>query len=55
VVRRGRRTVEHVAREVEGAERERLWALVTARFPLYETYQSNTDRLIPLFILEPAV
>jgi deazaflavin-dependent oxidoreductase (nitroreductase family) len=54
-VRRERRTVEHVAREVDGAERARLWALVTAQFPLYETYQSNTDRLIPLFILEPAV
>ncbi|HSK06901.1 MAG TPA: nitroreductase/quinone reductase family protein [Acidimicrobiia bacterium] len=55
VVRRGRRAVEHVAREVDGAERDRLWALVTARFPLYETYQRSTDRLIPLFILEPAI
>ncbi|HEX6146464.1 MAG TPA: nitroreductase family deazaflavin-dependent oxidoreductase [Acidimicrobiia bacterium] len=55
VVRRGRDSVEHLAREVQGAERDRLWALVTAHFPLYETYQRNTDRLIPLFILEPAV
>ena len=54
-VRRGRRTVEHVAREVEGAERALLWALVTAQFPLYQSYQSSTDRLIPLFVLEPAV
>jgi hypothetical protein len=44
-----------VAREVEGAERALLWALVTAKFPLYQSYQSSTDRLIPLFILEPAV
>ena len=55
VVRRGRVTVEHVAREVEGAERERLWALVTDHFPLYQSYQGSTDRLIPLFVLEPAV
>jgi deazaflavin-dependent oxidoreductase (nitroreductase family) len=54
-VRRGRETAEHVAREVEGPERERLWALVTAKFPLYQSYQSSTDRLIPLFVLEPAV
>lgn len=54
VVRRGRERVEHVAREVEGAERERLWALVTAQFPLYESYQRSADRLIPLFVLEPA-
>jgi hypothetical protein len=44
-----------VAREVEGAERALLWALVTAQFPLYQSYQSSTDRLIPLFVLEPAV
>ena len=54
LVRKGPDTVEHVAREVEGVERERLWALVTAQFPLYETYQGSTDRLIPLFVLEPA-
>ena len=53
-VRRGRDSVEHLAREVEGAERERLWTLVTTNFPLYQSYQSSTDRLIPLFVLEPA-
>jgi F420H(2)-dependent quinone reductase len=41
-----------VAREVAGAERERLWTLVTKNFPLYETYQRRTKRLIPLFVLE---
>jgi deazaflavin-dependent oxidoreductase (nitroreductase family) len=53
-VRRGRDSVEHRAREAGGAERERLWSMVVREFPLYETYQHRTDRLIPLFVLEPA-
>ena len=53
MVRRGGNEVEHSAREVEGPERDRLWALVTREFPLYETYQLKTKRVIPLFILEP--
>jgi len=40
------------AREVAGAERERLWALVTREFPMYETYRRRTARVIPLFVLE---
>ena len=43
-----------VAREVSGAERERLWELVCEAFPLYATYQRRTKRLIPLFLLERA-
>ena len=50
VVGREERSV--VAREVSGTERKRLWALVTEGFPLYETYQRRTTRLIPLFVLE---
>ena len=42
------------AREVSGTERDRLWDLVTAAFPLYATYQRRTKRTIPLFVLEPA-
>jgi deazaflavin-dependent oxidoreductase (nitroreductase family) len=53
-IRRGRESVDHRAREVDGAERERLWAMVVREFPLYETYQGRTDRVIPLFVLEPA-
>lgn len=41
-----------VAREVSGRERDALWALVTKEFPLYETYQRRTKRLIPLFVLD---
>jgi deazaflavin-dependent oxidoreductase (nitroreductase family) len=50
----GKRTWEVEAAEVpEGAERDRLWGLVTERFPLYATYQRRTRRLIPLFVLTP--
>ena len=41
-----------MAREAAGEERDRLWTLVTEAFPLYETYQRRTKRLIPLFVLE---
>lgn len=52
-IRTGREEREVVAQEVSGAERERLWRLVCEAFPLYETYQRRTKRLIPLFVLEP--
>ncbi len=51
-VKAGREERAVVAREVSGKERERLWALVTREFPLYQTYQRRTKRLIPLFVLE---
>ncbi len=54
-VKKGRDTQEYRATEVEvdGSERDRLWALVTEAFPLYASYQRKTKRLIPLFVLEP--
>ena len=42
-----------VASESTGSERDRLWQLVTAAFPLYAAYQRRTKRTIPLFVLEP--
>ena len=42
-----------VAREVGGSERERLWAMVCEAFPMYASYQRRTERVIPLFVLEP--
>jgi F420H(2)-dependent quinone reductase len=52
-VTRGTQTIEMAAREVtDPPERDRLWQLVTEAFPLYADYQRQTDRLIPLFILE---
>ena len=54
-VRAGSRSWEVDATEVpEGPERDRLWRLVVERFPLYDTYQRRTTRLIPLFSLKKA-
>ena len=53
-VRVGRDDRHVVAREVDGAERERLWRLVCDAFPLYATYQRRTTRTIPVFVLEAA-
>lgn len=43
------------ARELEGAERERWWALCVEAFPPYAEYQEKTERLIPVFALEPVI
>ncbi|MCA0179879.1 MAG: nitroreductase family deazaflavin-dependent oxidoreductase [Actinobacteria bacterium] len=41
------------ARELQGAEREQWWERCVAAFPPYAEYQTKTDRLIPVFVLEP--
>lgn len=42
------------AREVEGAEREELWALVNDNYDGYTVYQQRAgDRKIPVMLLEP--
>ena len=40
------------AREVTGDERAAWWERAVAAFPPYAEYQQNTDRLIPVFVLE---
>ena len=44
---------EMVAREVAGGERDAWWERSVAAFPPYAEYQVKTDRLIPVFVLEP--
>ncbi|MEV0190831.1 nitroreductase family deazaflavin-dependent oxidoreductase [Kitasatospora purpeofusca] len=44
---------EMTAREVTGAERAEWWERAVAAFPTYAEYQEKTDRLIPVFVLEP--
>ncbi|WP_375734113.1 nitroreductase family deazaflavin-dependent oxidoreductase [Polymorphospora lycopeni] len=44
----------YVAREVAGAERDEWWARAVAAFPPYAEYETKTERLIPVFVLEPA-
>lgn len=41
-----------VAREVTGDERAHWWELAVAAYPPYAEYQENTDRLIPVFVVE---
>jgi F420H(2)-dependent quinone reductase len=43
---------DRVARELSGAERDEWWTRAVAAYPDYADYQTKTDRLIPLFILE---
>ena len=45
---------DFVVRELEGAERETWWERAVAAYPPYAEYQLRTERLIPLFLLEPA-
>jgi F420H(2)-dependent quinone reductase len=41
-----------VAREVTGAERAEWWERAVAAYPSYADYQVNTDREIPVFVVE---
>ena len=42
-----------IARTAEGEERDRLWKLMTGIWPNFDTYQTRTDRVIPVVVLEP--
>jgi deazaflavin-dependent oxidoreductase (nitroreductase family) len=42
------------ARTATGAERDRLWKLMTRQWPDYDAYQRRTDREIPVVVLERA-
>jgi hypothetical protein len=41
------------ARTATPAEREEWWPHATAAWPAYDEYQKNTERQIPVVILEP--
>ncbi|HVM41633.1 MAG TPA: nitroreductase family deazaflavin-dependent oxidoreductase [Acidimicrobiia bacterium] len=45
---------DYVAREVDGDERAEWWERAVAAYPEYADYQEKTDRVIPVFVLEPA-
>ena len=44
---------DYAAREVDGDEKAKWWALATSVWPDYDVYQQSTERVIPLFVLEP--
>jgi F420H(2)-dependent quinone reductase len=41
------------ARELAGDEREEWWERAVEAFPPYARYRERTERLIPVFLLEP--
>lgn len=45
---------DYRARELAGAEREEWWARAVEAWPDYANYQLKTERVIPVFLLEPA-
>ena len=50
----GPTTLEYVAREASGAERDEWWARAVQAWPDYAAYQERTERVIPVFVLDPA-
>jgi F420H(2)-dependent quinone reductase len=52
VVQDGPETFELTAREIGGDERARWWERAVAAYPEYADYAVQTDRLIPVFVLE---
>jgi deazaflavin-dependent oxidoreductase (nitroreductase family) len=49
----GPTTRDYRARELTGPERDAWWARAVEAWPDYAKYQTRTDRLIPVFVLEP--
>lgn len=52
-VQDGPQVGEYTARLAEGDERARWWDFAVSTFPQYAEYQTKTDRVIPVFVLEP--
>ncbi|MCI9887986.1 nitroreductase family deazaflavin-dependent oxidoreductase [Micrococcales bacterium 31B] len=48
-------TVSHDvrARSIDGEEHAEWWKLAVSVFPPYAEYQANTERTIPIYLLEP--
>ena len=49
----GTDTVDVVASEARGEERERLYRAQTERIPQFAQYQKRTQRMIPVIVLTP--
>ena len=45
---------DYIARETSGEERELWWGRAVEVWPDYANYQQKTERVIPVFVLEPA-
>jgi F420H(2)-dependent quinone reductase len=53
-VQDGETVREYTVREASGDEKPAWWARAVFVWPDYDNYQASTDRVIPLFVLEPA-
>jgi F420H(2)-dependent quinone reductase len=53
-VRHGRQVRTMRARELDGEQRERAWAIAAHAYPGYDDYATWTSRRIAVFVLEPA-
>jgi len=51
-VQDGDKVLQLTARELDGDERRQWWERAVAAYPPYAEYQTNTDRLIPVFVAE---
>jgi deazaflavin-dependent oxidoreductase (nitroreductase family) len=49
----GETIIDGRARELEGEERDTWWQRSVQAYPPYAEYQTRTDRLIPVFLVEP--
>jgi deazaflavin-dependent oxidoreductase (nitroreductase family) len=49
----GPRRMKVRARTASADEKPRLWGIMTHEWPGYDDYQRNTDREIPVVVLEP--
>jgi deazaflavin-dependent oxidoreductase (nitroreductase family) len=45
--------LDYLARELDGKERSTWWERAVEVWPDYARYQTKTDRIIPVFVLEP--
>lgn len=51
-VQDGDKVLQLTARELDGDERRQWWDRAVAAYPPYAEYQTNTERLIPVFVAE---
>ncbi|MET0998128.1 MAG: nitroreductase family deazaflavin-dependent oxidoreductase [Marmoricola sp.] len=52
-VRAGGASQEASVREITGDERDRMWEHMVRTWPNYARYAERTDRIIPVFLLDP--
>jgi deazaflavin-dependent oxidoreductase (nitroreductase family) len=49
----GTQTKTYLAREADGEERAQWWDRAVTAYPSYAEMQTRTDRVLPVFVLDP--